>query len=295
MTFLICLLICLPLFLLVAYIEDKSTEHKHDSIKMLIQEELNKNKYTVSNCIWYDPYYIATDINNDKIIIIHYDKKATEILSSKTINYHTTTFLTNGFQSNGNHWFLYSKNATLIFIDNDSKTVLILCSNDINNPKRIKFSDILSVELIMDSNVVTKKSFSNTIGRAVIGDCIAGSTGAIIGGTTAKSQSTDLCKFLQLAITIKEMSEPIIRIDICNSKDGIKDIKQSDVYKQALLLVKTFSIIIDSCLQSIKKHEEKSEKNICKEISDLAKLREQGIISEEEFITLKKRIIENTN
>ncbi|MBQ5692806.1 MAG: hypothetical protein IIV72_05090 [Alistipes sp.] len=277
----------IPLLALGAYLDGKRGQRKDNNLNKLIQQELDKRNFTASNNIWANSLYIATDLQKDEIIIIKYNKEECQILDVQLINFHTTNFLSNGIQRNGGHWFLYSKNATLIYLDNNSKELLVLSSENISKPKRLKFSDILSVELIQDSNIVSKKSLSDTIGRSIIGGALAGNAGAIIGGTTSKSSNQDICKLLQCIVTIRDIQEPTLNITLCNSKEGIKDVKQSDVYKQALLLMNTFSVIIDSCSQSPKE----ASTSICTELNNLVKLKEQNILTEEEFLILKHRLI----
>lgn len=281
------ILIGVPLIILGAYLDDKRRQRKENDINKLVQQELNKRNFTASNGIWENSLYIATDLQKDEIIIIKYNEKECIILDVQLINFHTTNFLCNGIQINGGHWFLYSKNATLIYLDNDAKKMLILSSDDISNPKRLKYSDILSVELIIDSDVISKKSLTDTISRSIIGGAIAGDTGAIIGGTTGKSINQNICNLLQCIITIRNIQEPILNITLCNSKEGIKNVRQSDVYKQALLLMNTFSVIIDSCSQSTKD----ADTSISCELNNLVKLKEQNILTEDEFLVLKHRLI----
>ena len=288
MEVLLWIIIGLPLLVLGAYLDDRRNKRKMNSINNLIQSKLKELGYVATNAIWNDSLYVATDVQKDKVVIIRYDKKECKILNVQSIDFHTTKFLSNGEQINGDYSFVYSKNATLIYIDDNAKEILILCSDDVKNPKKIKFSDILSVELVMDSNVITKKSISNVVGRSVMGGAIAGNVGAIVGGVTASSNSQDVCKYLQLLITIRDTQNPIISIDLCNCKEGLKDVKQSDVYKQAQLLIKTFSVIIDSSSQMPKE----GDKSIGDELKDLVKLKEQNILTEEEFLTLKRRLIE---
>ena len=252
MELLLWIVIGIPLLVLAAYLDDRRRQRKDNDIKKLIQQELKNRNFTASNSVWENSLYIATDLQKDEIIIIKYNQNDCKVLDVQLISFHTTNFLSNGISINGKPWFLYSENATLIYLDNDAKTMLILSSEDIDHPKRLKFSDILSVEIIMDSTVISKKSLTDTIGRSVIGGAIAGNTGAIIGGTTSKSSSKDVCNLLQCIVTIRDIQEPILNINLCHSKEGIKDVKRSDVYKQALLLMNTFSVIIDSCSQSSK-------------------------------------------
>lgn len=285
--------ICIPLLVLGAYLDDvyndKRRQRKDNAINKLIQQELNERNFIASNIIRNNSLYIATDLHKDKIIIIKYNEEKSKILDVQLISYHTTSFLSNGIQINGEHCFLYSENATLIYLDDDAKEMLVLSSENISNPKKIKFSDVLSVELIIDSNTITKKSLTDTIGRSIIGGAIAGNAGAIIGGTTGKSNSQDVCKLLQCIVTIRNIQEPILSITLCDCKEGIKDVKQSDEYKQALILMNTFSIIIDSCSHPSFKEVDTS---ISDELNNLVKLKENSIITEEEFLILKHRLIE---
>lgn len=247
MELLLWIIIGVPLLILGAYLDDRRRKQKENNINELIQQELKNRNFTASNIIWEEDLYIATDLQKDEIIIIKYNQDNGKVLNVQLISFHTTKFLSNGIQINGEHCFIYSPNTTLIYLDNDAKTMLVLSSDDIDNPRRLKFSDILSVEIIMDSTVISKKSLTDTIGRSVIGGAIAGNAGAIIGGTTSKSSRKDVCNLLQCVVTIKDIQEPILNITLCDCEEGIKDVKRSDEYKQALLLMKTFSVIIDSC------------------------------------------------
>ena len=71
---------------------------------------------------------------------------------------------------------------------------------------KIKFEDILSVELITDNITVSSKSTLGTIGRGVVGAAVAGGVGAIIGGTTGSSKAIDKFSTLELKITTKDIT-----------------------------------------------------------------------------------------
>lgn len=287
MELLIFILVGIPLIFIGAHLEDKRRKRKNDGIQTLIQQELNKRNFKGTNCIWENYIYVATDLQKDEIIIIKYDIDNCKLLDVRSINFHTTVFLSNGVKINGDYCFIYPRNATLIYLDNDAKSMLILSLDDLDHPKRLKYSDILSVELILDSHVISKKSLTDTIGRSIIGGAIAGNAGAIIGGTTSKSSTQDICKLIQCVLTIRNIQEPMISINLCDCKEGIKDVKNSDEYKQALLLMNTFSAIIDSCSQITKE----ADTSISSELTNLVQLKEKNILTEEEFIALKQKII----
>lgn len=90
----------------------------------------------------------------------------------------------------------------------------------------VKFEDILDYELKDNSKVIrgnikstTKTSNSSILGRAVVGELIAGPAGAVIGGATAKKESVlkaghDVTiHHYYLNVTINSVSEPLVTVD----------------------------------------------------------------------------------
>lgn len=108
-------------------------------------------------------------------------------------------------------------NSEIIAYEN-SKRVFIM-------GKEYAFKDIISCTFSDNPRVIkgrvtaiTKNKNGNVIGRAIVGDLVAGSAGAIIGGTTAKKHT----EFIQgddrtihdytVIINMNSISEPVIRI-----------------------------------------------------------------------------------
>ncbi len=281
------IIVAISLLALGVYLDDRRSKRKEDCRITSIQQELKKRNFNATNDIKLESLYVATDLQKDEIIIVKYDYDNCKVSDVRQIHFHTTNFFCNGIKINENYCFIYPRNATLIYLDNEAKIMLILSSDDIDNPKRIKFADILSVELVLDSNVISKKSISDTISRSIVGSAIAGNVGALIGGMTSGSINQDVCKLLQCVVIIRNIQEPVININLCDCEKGIKDVKNSDVYKQAVLLMKTFTVIIDSCSQP----SQDTDTRISSELARLFKLKEQNILTEEEFLTLKQRLI----
>lgn len=105
-----------------------------------------------------------------------------------------------------------------IHVFENSKRVFIL-------GKDYSFKDIISCTFSDNPRVikgkvtaVTKSKNGNVIGRAIVGDVIAGPAGAIIGGTTAKKhteyiQGDDKTEHdYTVIINVDSISEPVIRI-----------------------------------------------------------------------------------
>lgn len=151
--------------------------------------------------------------------------------------------------------------------------------------KIIPFSNLLECQILEDNET----ALSGGIGRAVIGGAIAGGTGAIVGAATRKSKS--IANSLSLKIITSDTQDSLIVIPILESATK----RDSEKYKQAwntaqkahatiISIIKTSETASPSRLIS-------SSNDPLSQIEMLAKLRDQGILTEEEFSTKKAELL----
>ena len=154
------------------------------------------------------------------------------------------------------------------------------------------YSDIVTVEIVVDGKVTeTKKSPS--IGGTIVGGVVAGGIGAVIGGTNMAKETTE-----EQVSTIK------VHILLRNSNtnnfdvifyDGVGPIKTTnDFYKKIYQNAQdTYDILRLAMDKSLKDTVVESQKvtSCIEELNKLAELKNYGVITEEEFITLKAKII----
>lgn len=94
------------------------------------------------------------------------------------------------------------------------------------------FKDIIGVSLSDDQRIVhgqtvssTKTSTGSMIGRAVVGDLVAGPVGSIIGGSTASKNTTvtqgddSVAHDYTILINVNSISNPVIRINTWNDDE----------------------------------------------------------------------------
>lgn len=98
--------------------------------------------------------------------------------------------------------------------------------------KMYNFKDIIYVSVSDNQTVVhgqmassTKTSTGSMVGRAVVGDLIAGPVGSIIGGSTAKKNTTfvqgddSIVHDYTININVNDISNPIIHINTWNDSE----------------------------------------------------------------------------
>ncbi|WP_259761605.1 hypothetical protein [Lactococcus lactis] len=95
----------------------------------------------------------------------------------------------------------------------------------------IDLNKIIDIELREDNDIVTKVSTASVVARGVVGGMLTGGIGTIVGGATAKSQSSSSLKEISIRFKLSDMSNPYQEILVASSKDGISKEKQQEVYK----------------------------------------------------------------
>jgi uncharacterized membrane protein len=180
--------IMIALVFIVTFIvawEQQKKQDKKDKLEKARAEESRKQKENEYNT-WYENYTKQNGIPDKSIIVEPNDKTKVLLVHEKAKK-------------------IYICGETYNFSD------IISCSFA-DNPKVIKG----------EIKAETKSNTGSTVGRAVVGDLIAGPTGAIIGGTTGKKTTT----FYQgndrtvhnftVIININSISNPVIHIGTSN-------------------------------------------------------------------------------
>lgn len=181
--------------------------------------------------------------------------------------------------------------------------------------KTISFSDIIGVELVEDGNTISKKSTTRSIGGAIIGGVLAGGAGSIIGGLSGSTTQKNTVSSLSVKILLRNIENPNLVITCFDAqkmtigrKKSIKTEGETESYiykickKNADEIKDLTSIIIDKCDRKAEPNnqiiepkpsivEPKSTNLIADELMKLNELKEKGIITEDEFLVQKQKIL----
>lgn len=158
--------------------------------------------------------------------------------------------------------------------------------------KTIYFENIIECEIIENSNVIQ----AGGLGRAIAGGFLAGNTGAIVGATTRKSKN--LVSNLSVRIITNEIETPLYTLKIIGYPIDINKFMGANLYKSSVEFANKIyatiqSIINNNGKKNIKQEniKENNTNNYLEQLEKLSSLKEKGIITEEEFLESKRKIL----
>lgn len=160
---------------------------------------------------------------------------------------------------------------------------------------RFKYSDIVSVEILQDNvSVVSKKSGS--LGGAIVGGIVGGGVGAVVGGTSmGTTTSSESVNNLDVHILIRNSDIASFSIK-CLGEHGAG--KSNPIYTQGRENAQVIFDILRLAMDKVQIEKNKlvaaetpAPKSNIEELKELAELKQQGIITDEEFATLKAKIL----
>lgn len=158
------------------------------------------------------------------------------------------------------------------------------------------YEDIISVELIEDNTILSKKSTGRTIGGAILGGMIAGSVGAIVGGLSGSSKQKNLHSSVKVKILLRNNSVPSLEIPCFDSITPVSD--DDPHYRQgksdAIRITDILTVIIDAVDRAHHTNHKMLSSggySIADEIAKLAELKDKGILTENEFASQKAKLL----
>lgn len=158
------------------------------------------------------------------------------------------------------------------------------------------YNEITNYDLLENDLAVE----SGGLGRAVVGNAIAGPVGGILGSMTAKRKTKKSIDMLALHITTNNFCFPSIMISYIKSETKTKSSKYANALSQAHNTIACLNLIF---AQNTDINETIAEKemnvsntdeptsNPYEEVKQLKELLDMGIISQEEFDQKKKELL----
>lgn len=172
-------------------------------------------------------------------------------------------------------------------IDENSKRWTVYNFN--GESKIYSFNDIVKVELDENGN---KYVSQNGVLRAVVGSAIFGGVGAIVGATTATKSHT--INSLNVIVYTSRISDPVITIPLIISPVSDSSALYLRNRADAIKLMGMLNAIAMQNTSSNSKPDEKAPEaslSAADELAKYKKLLDDGAISEEEYSTVKRKLL----
>lgn len=185
-------------------------------------------------------------------------------------------------------------------IDETNKQISIVSLNSYKD-KVYSYHDILKSEILTDGISVTSTNRGSQLGGALLGGLLAGGVGALIGGLSGSTTSQEKVKKVELNVIVNDSVNPIHKIAFLDSELSAyaKDSQEyKDGYNTAYHCHQLIGVLIRQADEEDKQKETSTRSNnsqgnlsVADELRKLVQLKDEGIISGDEFEAQKKKLI----
>ena len=190
-----------------------------------------------------------------------------------------------------------------LFLMDDFFKVLVLVGPDCH--ESFNYSDIIEVSYEENGSQLYTKSAGRTVGGAIVGGFLMGGAGAVVGGLSGASKQNKEIRNMDIKILLRSTSRTSC---VLHFKDVDRVLKTKDdadrrlyetYVKNANQAKDVLSVIIDNAKQASTPIAQPiaqpvvapASSSVADELAKLAKLKADGILTEEEFQAQKSKLL----
>ncbi|MCK0470898.1 SHOCT domain-containing protein [Halalkalibacter sp. APA_J-10(15)] len=199
----------------------------------------------------------------------------------------------------------YDLDTALLLDEKNNKIAIIRSEGEY--VRSYDYNELLESEIFEDGVTVSKTSRSSQMGGALLGGVLAGGVGAIIGGLSGSSTSSQEVNSIDMEIVVNDTKEPIFVINF--AKADVLDFngkpipmkKDDEKYKEGIRNANYWHSLISVLIKKADEIDKEKEKNeaitqqqkysVADELKKLKDLYNEGILSADEFESQKKKIL----
>ena len=190
-----------------------------------------------------------------------------------------------------------------LFLMDDFFKVLVLVGP--GHHEIINYSDIIEVSYEENGSQLYTKSAGRTIGGAIVGGVLMGGAGAVVGGLSGASKQNKEIKNMDIKILLRSKSRTSCVLHFKDVDRVLKTKKEDDrklyetYLKNANQAKDVLSVIIDDAKQASTPIAQPitqsvvapASSSVADELAKLAKLKADGILTDEEFRVQKSKLL----
>jgi len=178
---------------------------------------------------------------------------------------------------------------------------LITKTGEFVSTRLVPYADIVSVELTEDGSSITKTSRSSQLGGALVGGVLLGGVGAVVGGLTGSTKTSQKIKNVDLRVVIDDTKSPLHNVSFQNVEGARGGLIHNAALTQARHWNGLFDVVIRRADQSrvrdvnvaspVEVKNAKPAGSVADELKKLADLKADGVLTDDEFQTQKQRLL----
>lgn len=190
-----------------------------------------------------------------------------------------------------------------LFLMDDFFKVLVLVGPD--DHEIFNYSDIIEVSYEENGSQLYTKSAGRTVGGAIVGGVLMGGAGAVIGGLSGASKQNKEIKNMDIKILLRSTSRTSCVLHFNDVDRVLKTKEEADrklyetYLKNANQAKDVLSVIIDDAKQASTPIAQPitqpvvapASSSVADELAKLAKLKADGILTDEEFRVQKSKLL----
>lgn len=194
------------------------------------------------------------------------------------------------------------KAGNYMFIMDNYFKVLVIIGKYLH--KCLNYSDIIEVSYIENGDQLFTKSTGRTVGGAIVGGVLMGGAGAVVGGLSGDTKQNKVVKNMDIKILLRNTEETSCILHFMDASNPLKTKEATDkshyeeFLKNANKAKDLLSVIIDDAKQTasqvvpvMSQPIAPQPSSVADELAKLAKLKADGILTEEEFVAQKKLLL----
>jgi hypothetical protein len=190
-----------------------------------------------------------------------------------------------------------------LFVSNFDTTFIGICFDQTlivvgkgETEKTYRFSQIAEVTVLRDGTTISNTNRGSQLAGMAVGGLALGGLGALVGGVTGSTRTSETVKSLKIRIRVDDRDEPLHQVTFFTMDTG-KGVKPDSVLIRHI--VPTMDNIhahllnaMRNVVQSPAELPAKDSANSTEEISQLWQLHQSGALSLDEFNQQKARLLE---
>ena len=201
-----------------------------------------------------------------------------------------------GFKSDV--YYVSRDNFMGLAIDNTNNQILLSNQGD---QTVLPFNSLIATEVLEDGVSMSRTNRGSQLIGAAVGVALLGGVGAIIGGLSGSTTSSDRVKKVILRVVTDDIQRPNFDIVFMeapsNNKKGIE--KSNWQYKMAIKNASEWHSRLTTILKRLSEKDaahnptavEQLGRSVADEIGKLAQLRDNGLLTQEEFAAQKTHLL----